>query len=72
MLSAAKHLCISVFGTPRNLQLPCRPITFIRHFHDEAAMKLLIAFLLAFLITTAVAQQVPAIDKGLALTPPME
>jgi alpha-galactosidase len=34
-------------------------------------MKFLSAFLLAFLITTAVAQEVPAIDKNLALTPPM-
>ena len=34
-------------------------------------MKLLIAFLLALMTTTAVAQEVPAIDKGLALTPPM-
>ena len=34
-------------------------------------MKLLFAFLLALMTTTAVAQEVPAIDKGLALTPPM-
>ena len=34
-------------------------------------MKLLFAFLLALITTTAVAQEVPALDNGLARTPPM-